>query len=55
VFYACHNYGAWCPKYRRKVFLSPIDERLNQIIGEVCEEYTAEIEALEVMPDHVQR
>jgi putative transposase len=53
VFYACHYHVVWCPKFRRKVLVPPIDERLNQIIGEVCEEHDAEIEELEVTPDHV--
>ncbi len=53
VFYACHYYVVWCPKYRRKVLVPPIDERLKQISGEICEERNAEIEALEVMLDHV--
>lgn len=33
--------------------MPPIDERLKQIIREVCEEHQAEIEELEVMVDHV--
>jgi len=53
VVYACHYHVVWCPKYRRKVLVPPIDERLKQIIGEICEEHDAEIEALEVMLDHV--
>jgi REP element-mobilizing transposase RayT len=32
--------------YRRKVLVSPLDERLKQIIREVCEEHQAEIEEL---------
>jgi putative transposase len=55
VCYACHYYVIWCLKYRRKVLVPPIDERLKQIIGAVCEEHDAEIEELEVMLDHVQR
>ncbi len=53
VCYACHYHVVWCPKYRRKVLVSPIEERLKQIIGEVCQEHQAEIEELEVMPDHI--
>jgi putative transposase len=45
----------WCPKYRRKVLLAPIEERLKQIIREMCEEHQAEIEDDEVVPDHVHR
>jgi len=55
VFYACHWHAVWCPQYRRKVLLPPIEERLKQIMRKVCEEHQAEIEEHEVMPDHVQR
>jgi len=53
VFYTCHYHVVWCPKYRRKVLLPPLEEGLKQIIREVCEEHQAEIEELEVMPGHV--
>jgi putative transposase len=43
----------WCPKYRRKVLVHGIDERLKQIITQVCEEQQAEIMHMEIMPDHV--
>ena len=55
MFSPCHYHVVWCPKYRRKVLLAPIEERLKQIIREVCEEHQAEIEDDEVVPDHVQR
>ena len=66
--YRCHYYVVWCPKYRRKVITSlnpklanppiegdpgPVDERLKQIIREVCKETGSEIVKLEVMPDQV--
>jgi putative transposase len=35
------------------VLVGPIEARLKQIISEVCREHQAEIEELEVMPDHV--
>jgi hypothetical protein len=35
--------------------VGPIETRLKQIISAVCAEHQAEIEELEVMPDHVQR
>ena len=53
VTYRCHYHVVWCPKYRRKVITSldpkldnppidgdpgPVDERLKQIIREVCTE-----------------
>lgn len=68
VTYRCHYHVVWCPKYRRKVITSldpklnnppikgdpgPVDERLKQIIHEVCDETGSEILELETMPDHV--
>jgi putative transposase len=53
VTYACHYHVVWCPKYRRKVLVNGVDERLKQIIEQVCQEHDALIESLEVMPDHV--
>lgn len=53
VVYACHYHVVWCPKYRRKVLVGDVAERLKEIIHEVCNELEAEVKALEVMPDHV--
>jgi putative transposase len=53
VFYSCHYHVVWCPKYRRKVLVQAIETRLKEIIAQVCQEHQAEIEELEVMPDHV--
>ena len=53
VVYRCTYHVVWCPKYRRKVITGPVDERLKQIIGEVCAERDAPIVELETMPDHV--
>ena len=53
VTYVCHYHVVWCPKYRRKVLVNGVDERLKQILHEVCQEHDAWIEGLEVMPDHV--
>ncbi|WP_416904494.1 IS200/IS605 family transposase [Micromonospora echinospora] len=53
VVYRCHYHVVWCPKYRRKVIDGKVDERLKEIIREVCAERNAPIEAIETMPDHV--
>ncbi|WP_131308915.1 IS200/IS605 family transposase [Bifidobacterium longum] len=68
VTYRCHYHVVWCSKYRRKVITSldpkldnppidgdpgPVDERLKQIIREVCKETGNDILELETMPDHV--
>ena len=53
VYYSCKYHVVFCPKYRRKVLVEGIAERLKQIITEVCQEHQAEILQLEVMSDHV--
>lgn len=68
VTYRCYYHLVWCPKWRRKVITSsdpsvgnppidgdpgPVDVRLLQIIGEVCDEHGVEVVEVETMPDHV--
>lgn len=53
VFYMCHDRVVWCPKYWRKVLVQAIETHLEEIIGHVCQEHQAEVEALEDMIDHV--
>jgi putative transposase len=43
----------WCPKYRRKVLVSPVDARLKELIGEVAADHEMTVHTVEVMPDHV--
>jgi putative transposase len=54
VYYSCKYHVVWCPKYRRKVLVDGIDERLKQIITEVCQECQAEILSMEILPDHAE-
>jgi putative transposase len=53
VYYSCKYHVVWCPKYRRRVLIEPIAQRLKVIIGEVCQEHQAAVLSLEIMPDHV--
>jgi putative transposase len=53
VVYRCNYHVVFCPKYRRPVITGAVDERLQEIIREVCAERDAPIEAVETMPDHV--
>ena len=43
----------WCPKYRRKVLVGPVESRLRQLLELKASEINVTIEKLEVMPDHV--
>jgi len=51
-----HNIGyhlIWCPKYRRKVLVGPIEERLGQLLKEKAEQIGISVEYLAIMPEHV--
>jgi len=51
--YSLKYHIVWCPKYRRKVLIYPINTRLKTLIAEIAEEHNLFVLALEVMPDHV--
>lgn len=53
VVYSCIYHVIWCPKYRRRVLIDTIEERLKQIIQDVAIKCESEIQEMEVMPDHV--
>lgn len=43
----------WCPKYRRKILVNGVDDRLKVVLMEIAEEYGCHIDTMEVMPDHI--
>ena len=53
VVYSCKYHIVWCPKYRRKVLVDGVADRLNELIREVCKEIQVEIIEMEIMPDHI--
>ena len=53
VVYSCKYHIVWCPKYRRKVLVDKIAERLKELIKEKSSELQADIIEMEIMPDHV--
>ena len=55
VVYSCKYHVVFCPKYRRKVLVNGVDERLKAIIQQVADETRSEVLELEVMPDHRSR
>ena len=53
---AVYNIGyhlIWCPKYRRKVLVGAIADRLKELLAQKAAELGCELDMLEVMPDHV--
>ena len=53
VVYSCKYHVVWCPKYRRKVLVNGVDERLKSLIQEICVERSFTLIEMEVMPGHV--
>ena len=43
----------WCPKYRRKILVNGVDDRLKVVLREIAEKYGCHIDTMEVMPDHI--
>ena len=43
----------WCPKYRRNILGGNVVERLKELLVEKAYQLDVDIEALEIMPDHV--
>jgi putative transposase len=48
-----HYHLVWCPKYRRAVLTGAVETRLRELLTEKATAMDVQIEALEVMPDHV--
>lgn len=53
ISYSCKYHVIFCPKYRRKVLINGVDDRLKTIIQEVCMKHKVELFEMEIMPDHV--
>src|SRR5579871_5160799 len=51
--YALKYHLVWCPKYRRKVLVGPVEDDLRFFLQQKAEQLQVTIEALEIMPDHV--
>ena len=53
VVYSCEYHIVWCPKYRRKVLVKGVNERLKEIIQQAAQEFQATVIELEIMPEYV--
>ena len=53
MLFSCKYHVVFCPKYRRPVLVPPIDERLKELVRQVCDETQSGLIEMEVMPDHV--
>jgi len=53
ITYSCKYHVIFCPKYRRKVLINNVDNRLKEIINEIIVETKSTLLENEIMPDHV--
>ena len=53
VVYSCKYHVVWCPKYRRKVLVDRISERLEELIKQKSSDMRVDIIEMEIQPDHV--
>ncbi len=53
IIYSCQYHVIFCPKYRKKVLVDGVDNRLKELVIEKQEQYGYEVMEMEVMSDHV--
>ena len=53
IAYSCKYHVVWCSKYRRKVLVEEVEQRLKELIVGVASELRVDIIEMEFMPDHV--
>jgi putative transposase len=51
--YSCLYHVVFCPKYRYKVLVSPVKERLETLLLEAQQRYDFFLMECQVLPDHV--
>jgi putative transposase len=53
IVYSCKYHVVWWPKYRRKVLVGAVADRLKELISEESANMKTDIIEMEIMPDHV--
>ena len=48
IVYSCKYHVVFCPKYRRKVLNNGVDERLKELINNICQELHVDLIEMEV-------
>jgi putative transposase len=51
--YEAQYHMVWCPKYRKRVLVGDIKERVKELFYEIAQEFDFEIDKCEVAKDHV--
>ena len=53
IVYSCKYHIIWCPKYRRKVLVGEVAERLMELVKQVARDLNVEIIEIETDRDHI--
>lgn len=53
IVFSCKYHIVWCPKYRRKVLIGDVAERLKALVKEFATEHDVEILEIETDVDHI--
>ena len=53
VVYSCKYHIIWCPKYRRKVLVGAVEQRLKELVHQIAAELNVEIIEVETDLDHI--
>ena len=51
--YSLQYHIVWCTEYRKQILQNGIDGEVKLMLEEIAEEYSFQILAMEVMPDHI--
>lgn len=53
IVYNCQYHVIWCVKYRKKVLVDEVENRLKEILSQVALDVQSEVEEMETDKDHV--
>jgi len=51
--YEAKYHLVWCPKYRKRILVGEIRERVRELLFEIAERFDFEIDRCEVAEDHI--
>jgi putative transposase len=51
--YEAKYHLVWCPKYRKKILVGEVRERVKRLFYEIAEQFEFEIDRCEVAEDHI--
>lgn len=53
ICYSCKYHIVWCPKYRKKILVGEVEQRLKEITRTICGEVNVKLMEIECDQDHI--